>query len=120
MPGYLKDPARYVGLFDVYAISSDTEQFPISLVEAMAARLPAVCTDVGDIARIIAPENAPFVVPAPDEAAFAAALATLLDDSTLRARIGAANRARVEAEFTQEKMVSAYARLYAEAQGRAF
>lgn len=120
MPGYLTNPARYVGLFDVYAISSDTEQFPISLVEAMAARLPAACTDVGDIARIIAKENAPFVVPANDEAAFAAALAALLADDTLRARVGAANRARVEAEFTQERMVAAYARLYAEASGRAF
>lgn len=120
MPGYLTDPARYVGLFDVYAISSDTEQFPISLVEAMAARLPAVCTDVGDISRIIAPENAPYVVPVADEAAFAAALSALLGDASLRARIGAANRARVEAEFTQEGMVNAYARLYAEASGRSF
>lgn len=120
MPGYLTNPARYVGLFDVYAISSDTEQFPISLVEAMAARLPAVCTDVGDIAKIIAPENAPFVVPATDEAAFARSLAALLDDARLRARIGHANRARVEAEFTQAQMVDTYARLYAEASGRAF
>ena len=120
MPGYLTNPARYVGLFDVYAISSDTEQFPISLVEAMPARLPAVCTDVGDISQIIANENAPFVVPAADEAAFATALSTLLSDSSLRTRIGAANRARVEAEFTQEVMVDTYARLYAEASGRAF
>lgn len=120
MPGYLTNPARYVGLFDVYAISSDTEQFPISLVEAMAARLPAVCTRVGDISQIIASENAPYVVPATDEAAFAAALLALLSDGSLRARVGNANRARVEAEFTQETMVEAYARLYAEASGRAF
>lgn len=120
MPGYLTNPARYVGLFDVYAISSDTEQFPISLVEAMAARLPAACTNVGDISQIIANENAPFVVPATDEAAFATALATLLSDADLRARIGNANRARVEAEFTQGVMVDTYARLYAEASGRAF
>lgn len=120
MPGYLTNPARYVGLFDVYAISSDTEQFPISLVEAMAARRPAACTNVGDIAQIISPENAPYVVPATDEAAFATALAALLNSEALRLRIGVANRARVEAEFTQEKMVNTYARLYAEASGRAF
>ena len=120
MPGYLTNPARYVGLFDVYAISSDTEQFPISLVEAMAARLPAVCTDVGDISQIIASGNAPFVVPANDEPAFASALSTLLNDAALRTRIGTANRARVEAEFTQDGMVNTYARLYAEASGRAF
>ena len=120
MLGYLTNPARYIGLFDVYAISSDTEQFPISLVEATAARLPAVCTDVGDISQIIANENAPFVVPAADEAAFASALSTLLNDAALRTRIGTANRARVEAEFTHEVMVDTYTRLYAEASGRAF
>lgn len=120
MPGYLTNPARYVGLFDVYAISSNTEQFPISLVEAMAARLPAVCTDVGDISQIIAPANAPFVVPATNEAAFAHALCALIENANLRAAVGTANRARVEAEFTQEAMVSTYARLYAEASGQAF
>jgi hypothetical protein len=37
MPGFLKDPSRFVGLFDIFALSSDSEQYPISLVEAMAA-----------------------------------------------------------------------------------
>ena len=50
MPGFLADPARWIGHFDIFALSSDSEQFPISLVEAMAAGLPAVATAVGDVA----------------------------------------------------------------------
>ncbi|MEX6724867.1 glycosyltransferase family 4 protein [Parapedomonas caeni] len=117
LPGYLRDPARYVGLFDVFAISSDTEQFPISLVEAMAARLPAICTDVGDIADIVATENSPYVVPATDEAALARGLERLLADAELRHRIGNANRVRVESQFSQQRMVESYRAIYAEVGG---
>lgn len=117
LPGYLTDPARYVGLFDIFAISSDTEQFPISLVEAMAARRPAACTNVGDIAQIVAEENRPFVTPAGDEVSLSRSLAALLADADLRERVGAANRTRVELEFTQARMVETYGDLYAEAMG---
>jgi glycosyltransferase involved in cell wall biosynthesis len=62
MPGFLKDPARFVGLFDIFALSSDSEQYPISLVEAMAAARPVVSTNVGDVAAMVARENRRFIV----------------------------------------------------------
>ena len=58
MPGFLADPARWIGHFDIFALSSDSEQFPISLVEAMAAGLPAVATAVGDVSAIVSSDNA--------------------------------------------------------------
>lgn len=115
MPGFLPDPARYVGLFDIFALSSDSEQFPISLVEAMAAGLPAVSTDVGDVRNMVAAENLPYLAPVEDEAALSAALAALVADAPLRARTGAANRARALADYAESAMVARYAALYSDA-----
>ncbi|HEV2865765.1 MAG TPA: glycosyltransferase [Allosphingosinicella sp.] len=118
MPGFLADPARWIGHFDIFALSSDSEQFPISLVEAMAAGLPAVATAVGDVASIVSDDNRPLIVDPSDEAAFTAALHSLAEQPRLRRAIGAANRARAAAEYDEEKMIAAYARLYGEAIGR--
>lgn len=118
LPGFLADPARYIGLFDIFALSSDSEQFPISLIEAMAAGLPAVATDVGDVRAMVSAENRPFVVPADDEASFAAALAQLAGDQALRSAVGTANRAVAAERYGEREMIAAYAALYFGAAGR--
>ncbi len=112
LPGFLADPSRYVGHFDIFALSSDSEQFPISLIEAMAAGKPAVSTDVGDVMAIVTGENRGKVVPASDEAALAAALSRLVTDPALRASIGAANQALAQAEYDEVKMINTYRALY--------
>ena len=110
-PGHVADtPALYAG-FDVFALSSDTEQMPLSVLEAMAAGLPVASTDVGDVRAMLAPENGAQVV-AQDEALLAAALAALLEDIPLRGLLGAANRRRAEAAFDQEAMFAAWHALF--------
>jgi glycosyltransferase involved in cell wall biosynthesis len=118
MPGFLSDPARVIGHFDIFALSSDSEQFPISLIEAMAAGLPAVATAVGDVRAIVARDNAPLIVERADEAAFAAALDSLADQPDLRRAIGLANREKAVSEFDEKTMIARYGRLYGDAIGR--
>ena len=118
MPGFLADPARWIGAFDVFALSSDSEQFPISMIEAMAAGRPVVATDVGDICAMLPPDNRPLVVARDDEAAFTAALDSLAARPDLRRALGRANREKAAAEYDEARMIERYAGLYGAAIGR--
>ena len=109
--GHLAEPANVYRHFDLFALSSDTEQMPLSVLEAMAARRAVVATDVGDVAHMLAPDNLPFVTPR-DPSLFAAALLTLLNDPARRAAIGAANQAKAARDYGQQRMFDAYAALF--------
>ena len=104
-------PAALFKQFDIFAMSSDTEQMPLSLLEAMAAGVPVASTDVGDIRSMLAVENGAYVT-ALDDAALATGLRALLDQGALRTALGAANRAKAEQEFGQERMFQAWAGIF--------
>ena len=117
LAGFLDRPYRFVGAFDIMALSSTSEQFPISVVEGMAAGLPIVSTPVGDVPAMVAPENAAYVTGG-DEVLLRDALQPLALDVDLRQRIGAANQAKARAEYDAATMIARYRTLYAEAIGR--
>lgn len=117
----LGDAVRFVGwqadLAPVYAagdlavLTSDNEGMPVTLIEAAMAGLPAVTTDVGSAAEVVADGETGFVV-ASDAPAIAAAITTLLADEARRRALGAAARARAEAHFGAARLVADHRRLY--------
>jgi glycosyltransferase involved in cell wall biosynthesis len=109
--GQLDDPAPFYRSLDVFALSSDTEQMPLSVIEAMAAGLPIAATNVGDIAGMLSDANLPFVT-VPDDAGLAGAIRALTKDPLLRQRVGAANQAKAAAEFGQARMLAAWCALF--------
>jgi L-malate glycosyltransferase len=109
--GFVERPGSVLGELDVFVLTSDTEQMPISVLEAMAIGLPVLATDVGDL-RLMLPQTSrdACLFGRDAEAPFAARLATLLESSDECRRLGALNRDRA-AEFSAEAMVARYGQL---------
>lgn len=118
LPGFLPEPHRYVGLFDIFALSSLSEQFPISVVEAMAAGLPVASPPVGDVADMVAQENRPYLARAGDAVRLRDSLDNFVRSAELRNSVGTANRAKARAEYDEDAMIATYARLYGDALAR--
>jgi glycosyltransferase involved in cell wall biosynthesis len=110
-------PEAVLGEFDIFALSSDTEQMPNALLEAMAASRAVAAVNVGDVKSIVCEENRDFIVARDDGPAFAAAITQLLHNPEKRRALGIKNRERVVASFSQERMFTAYSELFAAVHG---
>jgi glycosyltransferase involved in cell wall biosynthesis len=111
--GATRTPEAHLAGFDIFALSSDTEQMPLSVLEAMAARLPVLSFAVGDVPDMVAEQNRVFVSAAlADEASFRDHLDQLIGSADLRARLGEANQARAKAQYDERLMAERYAALF--------
>jgi glycosyltransferase involved in cell wall biosynthesis len=110
--GWRGDVAELLRVFDVFVMSSLWEAMPVALLEAMAARLPIIVTDVGQNAVIVEDGISGAVVRPRDVAAIAEAAMGLLANPTRAAALAAAACQRVEREFGTAKMVDCYQKLY--------
>ncbi|MCJ9429514.1 glycosyltransferase family 4 protein [Kordiimonas marina] len=109
--GTLKKPELILPAFDIMALSSDTEQMPLSVIEAMAAGLPVASTDVGDIKQMVAEENAVYVE-GREAAELAANLRDLIELRDARTLVGQANKKKAVANFGIKTMAAAYDQLF--------
>jgi glycosyltransferase involved in cell wall biosynthesis len=110
--GAVVDPSSCYRAFDVFALTSDTEQMPLSVLEAMASGLPVVSTDVGDVADMIVPPAGGLISPRGDDTKLEEHLAFFCQDETRRRQVGAQNRARALAQFSVGRMIESYRRLF--------
>ena len=97
---------------DLFTLVSSNEGFPCSLVEAMAAGLPSVVTEIPGNAQLIDSGVHGLRVPVGDEAGIAGALASLLADPESRARMARAARLRVMENYSTDKVLDRYERLF--------
>jgi glycosyltransferase involved in cell wall biosynthesis len=102
-------PEEWLRKMDIFALSSDTEQMPLSVLEAMAAGLPVVATRVGDVAMMVSAPNADLVVPADEKLGLA--LEFLIDDPARRLAIGRENAMRARDLFDETVMATRYAQI---------
>jgi len=116
LPGLLPrdDVYRLLGRADAYVSTSRGEGLPLSVLEALAARLPAVLSDIPPHREVAAATAAARLVPVGDARAFADALSRLLAlPSEQRAALGRSARKAVTDAFSVHSMTDGYARIYA-------
>ena len=105
--GHVANPERAYRLFDIFALSSDTEQMPLGVLEAMAAGLPVAATDVGDVKRLLPLSGTPYVQGCFDDE-LASSLAKLCADAGLRKVLGAANARHAAKHYSLQRMCQEY------------
>lgn len=109
--GNLTQPEKILPAFDIFALSSDTEQMPLSIIEAMATGLPIVSTDVGDVKTMVSTNNKPFVRDR-DAESLAADICHLLSAPEVAKTIGRENKRKAQTEYGVDHMVAAYDQLF--------
>lgn len=110
--GHVSDmPALYAKV-DIVALPSYREGLPTGLVEAAAAGLPVIATDVPGCRDVVTHMQTGLLIPPKDATALAAAVQTLCDSPELRQRLGAAARARALERFDTKKIVAKTLALY--------
>jgi glycosyltransferase involved in cell wall biosynthesis len=119
LPGWIDAQARGAELAraSVFCLPSHAEGLPMALLEAMAARKTVVASSVGGVPEALRDGDNGMLVPPRDSAALAAALARVLGDAALRARLGKRARATIEQDYSTEVMCGKLSAIYRELAG---
>lgn len=103
--GERRDIAEILAAAQIFALPTNWEGFPLTILEGMRAGLPVVASDVGGVGEAVVNGDTGFLVPAGATEQFGARLSQLLADPGMRRQQGAAGRARYEREYTVRAML---------------
>ncbi len=106
-----QESSEWYPRFDVFVLPSLSEGLPLTLLEAMSSGVPCVATDVGGTSEIL---DDAFLVEKWNPGILATKITSLLNDPDLRKEISVEVRKAVEDQFTKEKMIEQYRRIYEE------
>jgi glycosyltransferase involved in cell wall biosynthesis len=112
--GHREDIADLLANCDLFVLPSLFEGLPLSILEAMAACKPVIATALDGNNEIIINGQTGLLVPPADPAALAGAIRTVLSDPVLARRLAAGGKARVQQEFSVERMVESVMQVYEE------
>jgi glycosyltransferase involved in cell wall biosynthesis len=115
--GERSDVQRILPNLDALWLASEYEGQSNSVLEAMAAGIPVIATDIAGNRDLVVDGETGYLVPLGERFEFTRRTHWLLEDAELRQRLGAAGRERIRTQFTVEQMVERHARLYRELAG---
>lgn len=110
--GYRKDIYRILKESDIYVVSSETESFSLAALEAMAAGKPVVATKCGGPEELVIDGVTGFLVPVNDANEMSNAIMNLIQNDALRMRMGFKGKEYYEKNFTVERYVESFEKLY--------
>ncbi len=109
--GRLPDAWKYLRAFDLFVLPSLKEGFPWALLEAMAAKVPAIATRVGAVPEMIEDGVSGIICEPGDEQQISKAIARLTHESDLRTNIAVDAHQTVLSKFTLREMIAQYERI---------
>jgi glycosyltransferase involved in cell wall biosynthesis len=112
--GERSDVPRILPHLDALWLASEYEGQSNAIMEAMAAGIPVIATDIAGNRDLVVDGTTGYLVPVGDRFEFTRRTHWLLEDAALRERLGASGRDRIFREFTIEQMVGRHAELYRE------
>ncbi len=112
LPGYREKAHNYLRLINIFVISSITEGLPISLLEAMAAEVPIISTEVGGIPEVLDQGWAGVIVPVNNSEILAEKLEELILNQEKRAALAAKAKVIVNRKFSSKRMAEDYLKIY--------
>lgn len=110
--GQRRDVAEILNTFDLFALSSIREGFPIAVLEAMAASLPVIATDVDGNKELVKDGETGLVVKAKEPKDMAEAIIKLIQNKEIANAMGKKGFKRINDYFTLDKTIKEYEKIY--------